>query len=593
MRKRNFILFVILNLFVLIVTASSCGASNNATGGTNSDMNEGMYAPGYNGGSNVEDSFIGDINNEEYNKVTENPFYNTTYQQSSFFSMDSFTASYSNLRRYINSNMALNGDIIKTDELINYFSYDLEKPAGDDVFKVSAEMSTAPWNTSHKVLTIGVTTKEDTLDSSNGNNIVFLIDVSGSMNSSNKIGLLKQAFSMLLDTLSPTDRISIITYASGVKTVCQGVYADNKEQLKSAINNLKASGGTNGSGGIQSAYNVARQYFIPEGNNRIILATDGDFNIGISDKDELKEFIAEKAQNGIYLTCLGFGMGNYKDTTMEALAKNGNGGYAYIDSLQEAKKVLVDEINTTLVTVAKDVKNKVEFNPNIVESYRLIGYENKLLSEDQFNDETVDAGEVGSGHTTLVTYEIVLKDNASLEEAFNVQINYKDPKSNVSTSVKEGFTLAELANQTSEDHKFALCVVEFSLVLRNSKYRGTASYQSLISRLYSLECIKTDEAKKEFVSLVELAYSKNLLAAPNYDDSQVTITICTEYGFNQALCKTGTFVSNEVILNLIFNNKIPSGKRYEIALDEDFTRMYIGTNITSNLTVYVREVYQG
>lgn len=597
MKNKNLLLLWIVGIIFCTFLSFSCAANNDLGGYENVNGNVNNAVPDKDTSDALEDAICGipeiseDTDTEEYNKISENNFFNTSYQPASYFSMDSFTASYSNLRRYINNSYALPADIIKTDELINYFSYDLEKPQGDETFKISAEMSNAPWNNSHKLLTIGVTTKESTLDASIGNNIVFLIDVSGSMNTSNKIGLLKSAFSMLLDTLSDNDRISIVTYASGVNVIADGVHGDNKVRLQTLINNLKANGSTNGSGGIQRAYDIARKHFIPGGNNRIILATDGDFNVGISNQDELKTLIKEKATSGVYLTCLGFGMGNYKDTTMETLAKNGNGGYAYIDNLLEAKKVLVDEINSTLVTVAKDVKNKVEFNPNVVESYRLIGYENKQLSKEQFEDSTVDAGEVGSGHTTLVTYELVLKEHASFfEEAFNVQINYKDPISSISKTTKNEFTLASLNKETSENHKFVLCLVEFSLVLRNSKYRGTASYQTLIQRLYDLDCVKTDPFKAEFVSLVELAQSKNLIAYPSYNEELITITICTDYGFSQVNVEKNTFVNNEYILNIIFNNKIPQDRIFEIATDADYVNKYVGGYLTKNLTVYIREV---
>ncbi len=583
MLKRITLTFVLICLLCGLMLLTACANKNTgyAPNGSNDMMNGGNFCEV---AEDNEDSFM---LGEDYNQVTENNFIYTSSNNASYFSMDSFTASYSNLRRYINQGQALNANIIKTDELINYFNYDLEKPEGDETFKISAEMGKCPWS-DNQLLTIAVNTKEEDLTTGVGNNLVFLIDVSGSMNSTNKIGLLKEGFTKLLDTLSPTDRISIVTYANGVKVRANGVYADEKESLKRIINDLTAGGGTNGSGGIQKAYEIAEKYLIPGGNNRIILATDGDFNIGIYNQDELKSFISGKTTSGIYLTTLGFGMGNYRDTTLETLAKNGNGNYAYIDSSLEVEKVLVDEISKTLVTVAKDVKNKVEFNPNTVDSYRLIGYENKLLTEDEFNDETKDAGDVGSGHTTLIAYEIVLKaeTDAFLQELFNVQINYKDPKSNESLTKKVSFGYEIVKQELSENHQFVSCLVEFALILRNSNYRGTANYDHLVARLEQLECIHTDKFKAEFVTLVKKAQSKNLIAHPIYDQTLVSLTLISDYGYRILNLKKGTIISGQSIRSLLYSNS--SDYLVELAYDADFTNLITEHCLNADLALYIR-----
>ncbi len=589
MKQRIFSLFTVI--FICILT---CIVLTSCSGGYNKEdswYGESYPNSGMAGGLGEDDGFMF---GESYNQINENPFYNTSYEDSSYFSMDSFTASYANLRRYIENGQQLNGNIIKTDELINYFKYDLETPEEGETFKVTSEMSVAPWNSEHHVITIGVATEEAEYIESAGNNIVFLIDSSGSMASKNKLPLLKQAFVMLLDRLDPTDRISIVTYASGVDVKADGIFADEKSKLSKIIDSLIASGGTNGESGIQEAYKLAEKYFVEDGINRVILATDGDFNIGMSNQTELKEFIQSKAESGVYLSVLGFGMGNYKDTTVETLAKYGNGLYAYVDNLDEAKKVLVDDFNKTMITVAKDVKNKVQFNPAIVESYRLIGYENKSISKEDFENEEADAGELGSGHQTLVTYEVVLKpnDDASVKEVFNLQINYKDPKSNESLTFVYSATDADLYNKDiSEDHKFALCLVEFSLILRNSAYRGTANYQNLLNRLNTLECIEKDELKSEFNELVATAYERNLVAHPAYDknpENGVIVTIYTTFGCLKASYDYGTEINyNTVMLNLF--GKIPQNKQFKVFVDSGMTTVLQPMTIRNDMDIFVVE----
>ena len=589
MKQRIFSLLTML--FTLIITCfvlTSCGMSSNKG-------DYGMWYPSDSplmGGMNSDDGFMF---GESYNKINENPFYNTEYESSSYFSMDSFTASYANLRRYIEQGQYLNGDVIRTDELLNYFNYDLETPTGEEKFKVTSEMSVAPWNSEHHVITIGVATEEAEYIESKGNNVVFLIDVSGSMRAENKLPLLKEAFLMLLEKLNPTDRISIVTYASGVDVKADGVFADRENKLERIISNLQAGGSTNGQRGIQTAYELAEKYYVKDGINRVVLATDGDFNVGISNQTELKDFITEKAQTGIYLTVLGFGMGNYQDTTVETLAKYGNGLYAYVDGIKEAKKVLVDDFNKTMITVAKDVKNKVTFNPLLVESYRLIGYENKSISQDDFENEEFDAGELGSGHQTLVTYEVVLKPNVydSIKEIYNLQINYKDPTTNESKTFTFSATDAYLHNQEiSEDHHFALCLVEFSLILRNSTYRGNANYTNLLNRLSELNSTKTDELRKEFLSLVELADERKLVAHPAYEDNQnkdVIVTIYTTFGCLKARYEYNSEINYQTVMLNLFG-KVPSNKEFKICLDSSMEEELTPRLVTTDLELYVVEI---
>mgnify|MGYP003289732863 CR=1 FL=1 len=576
-------------IFILTITClvlTSCTGVNNKA-----DYGEWYPNVGNAPEEEIEDGFMF---GESYNQINENPFYNTSYQSSSYFSMDSFTASYANLRRYIEQGHKLNGNIIKTDELLNYFKYDLETPVDGETFKVTSEMSVAPWNERHHVITIGVATEEPKYIESKENNIVFLIDVSGSMKAENKLPLLKEAFLMLLEKLNPTDRISIVTYASGVDIKADGVYADKENKLENIISSLSASGSTNGSDGIQKAYKLAEKYFVPGGINRVILATDGDFNVGISDNNQLKEFITKKAESGVYLSVLGFGMSNYQDSRVETLAKYGNGLYAYVDSIKEAKKVLVDDFNKTMITVAKDVKNKVTFNEEIVESYRLIGYENKSISQEDFENEEFDAGELGSGHQTLVTYEVVLKENVSdsINEIYNLQINYKDPKSDESKTFNYSANGESLYNkEVSEDHKFALCLVEFSLILRNSTYRGNASYDDLLNRLSKLDSTSTDELRKEFVYLVELAEERKLVAHPAYNNEpcqDILVTIYTSFGCLKARYEYDAEINyNTVMLNLF--GKVPTNKTFRVCLDSSMEVELTSFRVTKDLELYVIE----
>lgn len=529
------------------------------------------------------------MGDESYNEIVENPFVKTDFAADSYFSMDSFTASYSNLRRYINNEMNLPSDLIRTDELINYFSYDIEKPTDGNTFSSTVEMGDCPWNEEHKLLTVGVATKEVKRIENNGNNIVFLIDVSGSMNSINKLGLIKESFKLFVENLDSSDIVSVVTYANGVNTIFEGRYVEKTGQLIKKVNNLRASGGTGGDKGLERAYEIAKKYFIPGGNNRVIIASDGDFNIGRFSQEELKSFIEEKRESGIYLTTLGFGMGNYKDTTMETLAKYGNGGYAYIDCIAEAKKVLVDELDSTLVTVAKDVKSNIEFNPNVVDSYRLIGYENKKLTKDEFDDEDKDAGEIGSGKTSIICYELVLKENITDDKLLSLNINYKDPVTSKSLKYNKEVGLKSLDKPVTDNYLFVASIVEFVLLLRSSNYMGNANYGELLVRLQRLSSIDNDTFKSEFRELVNKACSLNLIAVRKDPAKNVEVKINTIYGYKILIVDRDTALDKKTIINYVFGDKTTD--KFEIAFDSDFTYLYKDYMIvTSNLELFIRKI---
>ncbi len=570
-----------LTVAFLAVVCSCTGSNSYAPSGYYKD--DGYFSRD----NELENGFL--MGDESYNEIVENPFVKTDFAADSYFSMDSFTASYSNLRRYINNGMNLPSDLIRTDELINYFSYDIEKPTDGNTFSSTVEMGDCPWNEEHKLLTVGVATKEVKRIENNGNNIVFLIDVSGSMNSTNKLGLIKKSFKLFVENLDSSDIVSVVTYANGVNTIFEGRYVEKTGQLIKKVNNLRAFGGTGGDKGLERAYEIAKKYFIPGGNNRVIIASDGDFNIGRFSQEELKSFIEEKRESGIYLTTLGFGMGNYKDTTMETLAKYGNGGYAYIDCIAEAKKVLVDELDSTLVTVAKDVKSNIEFNPNVVDSYRLIGYENKKLTKDEFDDEDKDAGEIGSGKTSIICYELVLKENITDDKLLSLNINYKDPVTSKSLKYNKEVGLKSLDKPVTDNYLFVASIVEFVLLLRSSNYMGNANYGELLVRLQRLSSIDNDTFKSEFRELVNKACSLNLIAVRKDPAKNVEVKINTIYGYKILIVDRDTALDKKTIINYVFGDKTTD--KFEIAFDSDFTYLYKDYMIvTSNLELFIRKI---
>lgn len=444
-------------------------------------------------------------NSEEYSKVNENIFANAKVKPISTFSIDVDVASYTNIRRFLNMGQKPPKDAVRVEEMINYFTYDYPQPVDEHPFSINTEFSSCPWNSKHNLLQIGLQGKKIPTENLPPSNLVFLIDVSGSMEPENRLPLLKKAFKLLVKQLRPKDQVSIVVYSGAAGLVLPPTSGDKKEKINAAIDNLNAGGSTAGGDGIQLAYEIAMKNFLKNGNNRIILATDGDFNVGVSNDDELVKLIEEKRESGVFLTCLGFGMGNYKDSKLEKLANKGNGNYAYIDNLTEANKVFVNEFGGTLFTIAKDVKIQIEFNPANVQGYRLIGYENRILETEDFEDDKKDAGELGSGHTVTALYEIVpvgvesdflksekaskLKykkteaspENVLTDELLTVKFRYKEPKGSKSNEIiKVVKNDAIPLDQTSENYRFASAVAAFGMLLYDSPFKSNASYKQVI-----------------------------------------------------------------------------------------------------------------
>lgn len=591
-------------IMALMIVFASCTNSRKDGGGSLYEPDNGMIEDGtssqfdYEFVHNWGDQFLG----ENYNRIVENQYVYTNKQQESYFSIDSFTASYSNLRRYINYQTKIPNDAVRTDELLNYFNYDFGGPENDEMFSISANLGSTPWNERTQLLTINIKAKETDQGNYTGNNIVFLIDVSGSMASTNKLNLIKAVFPKFLDALAPTDKISIVTYSNKIKILANGVYADEKEALKKVVNGLSATGGTAGADGLEKAYNVAKSNYIAGGNNRVIIASDGDFNIGRYSQDDLKELVENQLNSGIYLTTLGFGMGNYKDTTMETLAKYGNGGYAYIDNLEEAEKVLVNDLNKTLYTVAKDVKSCVTLNPNVVKAYRLIGYENKQLTKDEFNDVNKDAGEICSGHNTIVCYEIELcEDTPNSDDAdsdmFSVEIKYKDPKTDVSSVFSRSFKETDEKLAVTEEWYFASAIIEFSLLIRDSSYKFNASCKNILERL-AVNCknlLEKDQLKEEFYQLVKKAYQCNLITEPVSED--VLITIIYDAGIKYILCEKGMTINSSKILkytfgknNGLFDSTTNELIRYAVFADMACTEPLEEFTLVEDVTIFLKPI---
>ncbi len=460
------------------------------------------------------DAYMPEAGAEEYTEIIENAFINTSEQPSSYFSIDANTASYPNLRSLINMNANIPKDAVRVEEMLNYFDYDYATPEGDDILGLTSSVFDTPYNAETKILTVGLAAKEVEFTEQQ-NNIVFLIDVSGSMNSEDKLPLVQLAFSMLAENLNDGDRVSIVTYAGEDKVALDGAYGYEKKKIVGTIEDLSASGSTAGSKGIRTAYSLAEKYFIEGGNNRVILATDGDFNVGLTALEDLETYISNKRKSGVYFSVFGFGRGNIKSDKMEVLALNGNGTYSYIDSINEAKRALVTNIGGTMLTVAKDVKAGIIFNPDYVESYRLIGYENKLLTQEEFEDDATDAGELGSGHTVTVAYEIKMTDKAldAEDNLAQVTIKYKPTENSGGESETSKEVLLDVGTTsyhttlTSQD-AFIASVIEFALILRDSAYKGDANITDLIDRLNALTL--EDEFKTEFRDLVKTYYNHTL-----------------------------------------------------------------------------------
>lgn len=459
-------------------------------------------------------------NDEEYNYISENGYTAVSSAPLSTFSADVDTASYTNVRRMIDDGTDVPPDAVRIEEFINYFDYDYTDPADGEPFAVHTELSDCPWNDETELLMVGINTKgfDAVLDERPAMNLVFLIDVSGSMYDDNKLPLVQKSFSMLTDNLTAADRVSIVTYAGSDEVVLEGADGNDRKKILRAINDLEAGGSTAGAAGINTAYDIAQKYFIDGGNNRVILATDGDLNVGLSSESELTRLIEEKRESGVFLSVLGFGTGNYKDNRLEALADYGNGNYSYIDSEKEAKKVLVDEMSGTLFTVAKDVKFQLEFNPTNVKGYRLIGYENRVMAAEDFNDDTKDAGEIGAGHSVTVLYEIVPADSKMElgeselkyasdsegvmgDELLTVNIRYKEPEGSESKLLTYPVNKSLYSDKMSADMNFASCVAEFGMLLRNSRYIGDVTYKDVSAQLSKYD-YSDDDYKDEFIYLV-------------------------------------------------------------------------------------------
>ena len=465
---------------------SLCGAVGHATPGI---MASRMDADG--------------MNAEEYKEIAENNFKTVSESPLSTFSIDVDAASYSNMRRYINKGELPPADAIRTEELINYFSYDYPQPTGNDPVKITTEVGACPWNVKHRLVRIGLKAKEIPTDKLPVSNLVFLIDVSGSMYGPQRLGLVQSSLKLLVNNLRDEDRVAIVVYSGSAGEKLPSTSGSDKQKIREAIDELTAGGSTAGGAGIKLAYKIAKQNFVKGGNNRIILCTDGDFNVGVSSDEGLEKLIEQERKSGVFLTVLGYGMGNYKDSKMQVLAEKGNGNHAYIDNLQEANRVLVNEFGATMHTVAKDVKLQIEFNPSQVQAYRLIGYESRLLKDEDFNNDAKDAGEMGAGHTVTAFYEVVpagIKSDFTgkvddlkyqktkpapavtnnSKELLTVKLRYKAPDGNTSKKIEQPL-IDDKKEKVSSDFRFASAVAMFGQLLRDSDFKGDATYDKVIS----------------------------------------------------------------------------------------------------------------
>jgi Ca-activated chloride channel homolog len=447
---------------------------------------------------------------DEYLEITEQPFINTSDQNTSSFALSSNTAAYANFRSSIVNNRAIEPDQIRIEELINYFKYSYEQPSEDHIFGIQSYIMDTPWNENTKLMMMGMQAEDIVLDEIE-HNLVFLLDVSGSMNEPNKLPLVQQSFTLLLEHLKPTDRVSIVTYAGSDKVILDGGYGDEKTKISALISDLYASGSTAGSKGINRAYDLAEKYFIPGGNNRVILATDGDFNVGVSTTSGLENLISEKRETGIYLSILGFGYGNLKDNKIETLANKGNGNYAYIDTILEARKALIEDLNGTLYTVARDAKAQFVFNPDTVKQYRLLGYENKMLTDEEFENSETDAGEIGAGHQVTVVYEVVLEDDLIDDVFGELIVRYKSHDANNDESYEQRHLVSEsqMNNNMMEDAIFISAIIETALILRASLYKGTSSFINARTRIESLDSVLENDYKTEFLNLLQALINRD------------------------------------------------------------------------------------
>ncbi len=464
---------------------------------------------------------------EQYDRIDENPYLTVAAQPLSTFSSDVDTASYANVRRFLHDGQLPPKDAVRLEELLNYFHYDYPAPASGDPLSITTEVGPSPWNSNFKLVRIGLHAPEIDDAKVPPRNLVFLIDTSGSMDEPNKLPLLVESMGLLVDQLRPQDRVSIVAYAGSVGTVLPPTQGTKKDAIRAALGALDAGGSTNGGAGIVAAYKLARDTFVKGGINRVILCTDGDWNVGVTDQGSLTRLIEGERDHGVFLTVLGFGMGNLKDSTMEKLADRGNGNYAYIDSLAEARKVLVTQAGATLFTVAKDVKIQVEFNPVHVAGYRLIGYEKRLLRDEDFNDDKKDAGDLGAGHTVTALYEIVPNGQAvpaakvdklkyqtprgatdASAEMMTVKVRYKAPQGDVSKLMQRTVDDATVAmNRTTADFRWAAAVAGYGMMLRESPQRGTLTWQQVRALAAGAVGKDAEGYRAEFLKLVDKASS--------------------------------------------------------------------------------------
>jgi Ca-activated chloride channel family protein len=466
-----------------------------------------------------------DFNTEEYSRIYENEFKDVSQNPLSTFSIDVDNASYTNVRRFINSNRVPHKDAVRIEEMINYFTYDYPEPKGPHPFTITTEIAACPWNKDHQLIHIGLQGKRLNYEDLRPCNLVFLVDSSGSMRSANKLPLLQKSLKLLLEKLDDRDKVAIVAYAGSAGLVLPSTPASKKGNIINALEQLRAGGSTAGGAGIKLAYQVAKENLIKDGNNRVILCTDGDFNVGVSSTGDLVRLIEEKRKDNIYLTICGFGMGNYKDSRMEQISNAGNGNYFYIDNIQEAKKVFVKEMRANLFTIAKDVKIQVEFNPTKVKAYRLVGYENRVLADEDFDDDKKDAGELGAGHTVTALYEIIpagsdeevkktsalkyqetkVKDTAaSSAEIMTVKFRYKPPKEDKSKLIEHPVIDPDISlSETSNNFRFSAAVAGFGMLLRDSKFKGNLTYDAVLELAKASKGKDPEGYRAEFIRLVE------------------------------------------------------------------------------------------
>ncbi len=498
------------------------------------------YAPGIQVSPNTNfyqkkdhdhDGIYEDFNTEGYDKITENRFLKVSDNPLSTFSIDVDAAAYSNIRRFLNQGQLPPAGAVRIEEMINYFTYEYPQPQNDHPFSINTEISDAPWNKDHKLVLIGLQGKKIPTENLPASNLTFLIDVSGSMFGDNKLPLVKSSMKMLVDQLREQDKVSIVVYAGAAGLVLPPTSGAEKTKIKDALDKLEAGGSTAGGAGLRLAYKTAKENFVKNGNNRVIICTDGDFNVGESSDDAMERLIEKERDSGVFLTVLGYGMGNYKDNKMQKLANKGNGNHAYIDGITEAKKVLVNEFGGTLFTIAKDVKLQVEFNPAKVQGYRLIGYENRMLAKEDFNDDKKDAGELGSGHTVTALYEVIpagvkssflqkvdplkyqkdvqpLSKSSHSDEMMTVKFRYKAPDGDVSRLIEHPVKDKQIPLlKMSDNFRFAAAVAEFGLLLRNSEFRSASSFENVIQMARKARGKDEEGYRAEFVRLVESAQS--------------------------------------------------------------------------------------